>query len=60
MKTSTDSPFNSTSLLKSPVASVTSNGAANNLKKEGRKKKKTQNLSNICKFGVMSVVPSLI
>ena len=40
MKTSTGSPFNSISLLKSPVVSVPSNGATNNLKKEGRKKKK--------------------
>ena len=39
MKTPTGSPFNSTSLLKSPVASVLSNGITNNLKKEGRKKK---------------------
>ena len=40
MKTLTGSPFNSTSLLKSPVVSASSNGATNNLKKEGRKKKK--------------------
>ena len=52
MKTSTGSPFNSTSLLESPVVSVPSNGATNNLKNEGRKKKKTQKLPNICKFGV--------
>ena len=52
MKTSTGSPFNSTFLLKSPVVSVPSNGVTNNLKKEGRKKKRTQKLSNICKFGV--------
>ena len=44
IKTSTGSPFNSTSLLKSPVVSVPSNGATNTLKKEGRKKKKTQKL----------------
>ena len=52
MKTSTGSPFNFTSLLESPVVSGPSNGATNNLKKEGRKKKKTQKLPNICKFGV--------
>ena len=52
MKTSTGSPFNSTSLLENSVVSVPSNGATNNLKKEGRKKKKTQKLPNICKFGV--------
>ena len=52
MKTSTGSPFNSTSLLESPVVSVPSNGATNNLKKEGWKKKETQKLPNICKFGV--------
>ena len=52
MKTPTGSPFNSTSLLKSPVVSVPSNGATNNLKKEGRNKKRTQKLPNICKFGV--------
>ena len=40
MKTSTSSPFNSTSLLESPIVSVPSNGATNNLKKGGRKKKK--------------------
>ena len=40
MKTSTGSPINSTSLLESPVVSVPSNGATNNLKKEGRKKKR--------------------
>ena len=39
MKTSTGSPFNSTSLLESPVVSVSSNGATNNSKKEGRKKR---------------------
>ena len=50
VKTPTDSPFNSTSLLKSPVVSVPSNGFTNNLKKEGRKKKRTQKLPNICKF----------
>ena len=50
--TPTGSPFNSTSLLKSPVVSVPSNGVTNNLKKKSRKKKRTQKLSNICKFGV--------
>ena len=52
MKTPTGSPFNSTSLLKSPVVSVPSNDVTNNLKKEGRKKKWTQKLPNICKFEV--------
>ena len=52
MKTPTGSPFNSTSLLKSPAVSVPSNGVTNHLKKEGRKKKKIQKLPNICKFGV--------
>ena len=52
MKTSTGSPFNSTSLLESPVVSVLSNGVTNNLKKGGRKKKKTEKLPNICKFRV--------
>ena len=52
MKTLTGSPFNSTSLLKSPVVSAPSNGVTNNLKKEGRKKKRTQKLPNICKVGV--------
>ena len=52
MKTPTGSPFNSTSLLKSPAVRVLSNGVTNHLKKEGRKKKKTQKLPNICKFGV--------
>ena len=42
MKTSTVSPFNSTSLLESPVVSVPSNGTTNNLKKEGRKKKNSK------------------
>ena len=51
-KTPTGSPFNSTSLLKSPVVSILSNDVTNNLKKEGRKKKRTQKLPNICKFGV--------
>ena len=45
-------PFSSTYLLESPVVSVPSNGATNHLKKEGRKKKKSQKLPNICKFGV--------
>ena len=52
MKTSTGSPFNSTSLLESPVVRVPCNGATNNLKKGRKKKKKTQKLPNICKFGV--------
>ena len=52
MKAPTGSPFNSTALLKSLVVSVPSNGVTNNLKKEGRKKKRTQKLQNICKFGV--------
>ena len=52
MKTPIGSLFNSTSLLKSPVVSVPSNGVTNNLKKEGRKKKRTQKLSNICEFVV--------
>ena len=51
MKTPTGSPFNSTSLLKSPAVSVPSNGVTNHLKK-GRKKKKTHKLPNICKLGV--------
>ena len=51
METPTGSPFNSTSLLKSPAVSVPSDGVTNHLKKEGRKKK-TQKLSNICKFRV--------
>ena len=42
----------STSLLKSSVDSVFSNGVTNNLWKEGRKKKRTQKLTNICKFRV--------
>ena len=42
MKTSTGSPFNSTYLLESPVVSVLSNGATNNLKKKVERKKKTQ------------------
>ena len=46
MKTSTGSPFNSTSLLKSPVVSVPSNGATNHLKKkvEGRKRLKSSQI----------------
>ena len=47
MNTPTGSPFNSTSLLKSPVVSVPSNDVTNNLKKEGRMKKRTQKLPNI-------------
>ena len=39
MKTSTGSPFNSTSLLESPVVSVPSNGATNNLKMKVKRKK---------------------
>ena len=39
MKTPTASPFNSTSLLKSPALSVPSNGVTNNLKKGQQKKK---------------------
>ena len=50
MKTPTGSPFNSTSLLKSPAVNVPSNGVTNYLKKEGRKKR--CKLPNICKFGV--------
>ena len=42
IKTPADSPFNSPSLLKSPVVSVPSNGVTNNLNKEGRKKKRIQ------------------
>ena len=45
----TGSPFNFTSLLKSSVVSVPSNGTT---KKKGRKKKRTQKLPNICKFRV--------
>ena len=40
MKTPTGSPFNSTSLLKSPVVNVSSNGVTNNLKKRRSKGKK--------------------
>ena len=39
MKTPTGSPFNSTSLLKSPAVSVPSNGVTNNLKKKVKRKK---------------------
>ena len=42
MKTLTVRPFNSTSLLESPVVSVSSNGVTNNFKKEGQKKKYLQ------------------
>ena len=40
MKTSTGSPFNSTSLLENPIVSVPSNGVTNNLKKRRSKEKK--------------------
>ena len=40
MKTSTGSPFNSTSLLKSSIFSVPSNGVTNRLKKLGAKSEK--------------------
>ena len=52
MKTSTGSPFNSTSLLESPVFMVSTNRANINIKKNVERKKKTQRLPNICKFGV--------
>ena len=47
-----------TTLLKSPVVNVPSNGVTNNLKKEGRKRKRTQKIPNICKFGVGLFDPS--
>ena len=45
------SPLNCTSLLKSWVVSVSSNGVTNNLKKVERKKR-AQNSQIICKLGV--------
>ena len=45
MKTSTGSPFNSTSMLENPVVSVPSNGVTNNLKKRRSKEKKDSKAS---------------
>ena len=42
MKTPTGSPFNSTSLLKSPAVSVLSNGVTNQLKKKKVEKKESK------------------